>query len=172
MTLKQFLGVVFVLVFLSSGALMSQVFAAPTPTSILGGTVPPPVSMSPIGFFNIILNIVYIAAGIYVFFNILVAGFRFLGAADKPETLTQVKDIFLRSLIGLLLIVVSTVFAALIGWLFYDSPTAILRPKLAQCQGCVYEEATCNSECDPATETCEQCEDMCGDTATYKCVPK
>lgn len=136
--------------------------ADPTPTSILGGTVSPPVSMSPIGFFNIILNIVYIAAGIYVMFNIIVAGFRFLAASDKPETLTQVKDIILKSLIGLLLIVLSTVFAALIGWLFFDNPTAILRPqKTFVCQGCKYTTAQeCSNECGGALN-CEACETEC-----------
>lgn len=187
MTLKQFLGVVFVLVFLCSGVLMSQVFAAdPTPTSILGGTIDPGVKIlregSAIGFFNIILKIVYITAGIYVFFNFIVAGFRFLAASDKPETITQVKDIILKSLIGLLIIVLSVVFAALIGWLFYDSPTAILAPQLQieeedPCGGCIGSYSTCSfgtggtGGCQAQYgHPCTPCDSSCG-SGQYKCVP-
>lgn len=102
--------------------------------NILNGEVDPGVTLlrdgSAVGLANTLLTIVYIVAGLYAFINFLVAGFRFLAKSDKPETLTEVKDILLRSLMGLIVIVVSTLFAGLIGFLFFDDPTAILRPEL------------------------------------------
>ena len=111
--------------------MLNRVAAA---NKFLGGEVEPPTG--PLftggfaGFSSIILRIIFILAGLYAFWNFIVAGYMFLSAGGDPEAVGKAWETIWKSLIGLLIVVVSFVFAALIGWLLLGSPTAILAPKL------------------------------------------
>lgn len=113
--------------------MINKVFAQVEPTSILGGKVDPPTSPLFSGGFaglaSSLLRIVYIVAGLYVFFNFIIAGYKFISAGGNPEAINEAWGTIWKSLVGLLLIVSATVFAALVGWLFLDNPTAILKPQ-------------------------------------------
>jgi hypothetical protein len=102
---------------------------------LLGGEVKQPdipmFSGGFAGFVSTILKFVYIAAGLYAFWNFIVAGYMFLSAGGDPEAIGKAWGTIWKSLMGLILIVSATVFAALIGWLFFNNPTAILKPELA-----------------------------------------
>lgn len=82
------------------------------------------------GMMSIILRFVYIIAGLYVFWNFIVAGYKLMSAAGNPEKVSEAWETIWKSLLGLIIIVTATVFAALIGWLFFDNPRIILAPEL------------------------------------------
>lgn len=85
-----------------------------------------------IGLINIILRIMFIIAGLYAFFNIIIAGFGFINAGGDPKQVTKAWERIWQSLVGLVIIVTSFLIAAIIGLVLFKDPTAILRPKLTQ----------------------------------------
>ena len=92
-----------------------------------------PTSGLPIGVMtlsNSLLKLVFIVAGLWAFLNLIVAGFGFMNAGGDAKMVTKAWNRIWQSLLGLLIIVVSFVIAAIIGMLLFKDPTAILQPKL------------------------------------------
>jgi len=69
-------------------------------------------------------------AGIYAFFNIIIAGYGFLGAGGDAKKIQQAWDKIWQSALGLVIVAGSFVLAAILGWLIFKDPTAILKPKI------------------------------------------
>lgn len=80
--------------------------------------------------FNSVLRIVFVVAGIWAFFNFIIAGLGFMNAAGDPKKVTQAWEKIWKSFMGILIIVCSFLFAAIIGLLFFKDPMAILQPTL------------------------------------------
>lgn len=107
------------------------------PTSFFGQISPPPgisdygdFDVGLVKFANNLLKLIIVGAGIFAFFNIIIAGYTFLGAGgDAKKTEEAWKRIYM-SLIGLLFVAGSFVLAAIFGWLLFKDPTAILSPKI------------------------------------------
>lgn len=81
-------------------------------------------------FLTNILRIIFIAAGIFAFFNIIGAGFGFMTAGGDSKKITQAWDKMWQSLLGLVLIVGSFALAALFGQLVFGDPKFILSPQI------------------------------------------
>lgn len=96
---------------------------APLPAAYAG---PPGI----IAFLLNILRVVFVVAGIYAFFNIILAGFTYMSAGGDSKKLESAWAKIWQSLVGLILVVASFAFAALIGQLFFGEPTFILQPYL------------------------------------------
>lgn len=79
---------------------------------------------------NTLLKLVFIAAGLYAFFNIVIAGFDFINAAGDPKKVATAWERIWQSVLGLLIIVSSFLLAAIIGLILFNDPGAILNPKL------------------------------------------
>jgi hypothetical protein len=84
-----------------------------------------------IAFMNTILKFVFIVAGLYAFFNIIIAGFGFMTAGGDPKQFTKAWDRIWQTLLGLFIIVISFLFAALMGLILFGDPTALLQLKLS-----------------------------------------
>lgn len=80
--------------------------------------------------FNSLLRIVFVVAGIWAFFNFIIAGLGFMNAAGDPKKVVLAWERIWKSFLGILIIVCSFLFAAIIGLLFFKDPMAILRPTL------------------------------------------
>ena len=83
-----------------------------------------------INFLNAILRLVFVGAGLFAFFNFIIAGFGFISAGGDPKAINNAWNKIWQSLLGLLIIVGSFVLAGIFGWLIYGDPTAILQPKI------------------------------------------
>lgn len=83
-----------------------------------------------IPFFNSLIKLLIVIGGIYAFFNIILAGYGFLGAGDDPKKIESAWKKIWQSLLGLLFMVGSFVLAAIFGWLLFGNPTAILIPQI------------------------------------------
>ena len=81
-------------------------------------------------FLNSLLRLVFIAAGLFGFFNLIIAGFQFMTAGGDPKAIGKAWEKIWQSFVGLLIIVSSFLLAAIIGILLFRDPFAILKPTL------------------------------------------
>jgi len=81
-------------------------------------------------FANVLLKLIIGAAGLFAFFNIIIAGYTFLGAGGDPKKIEQAWAKIWQSLLGLLFVAGSFVLAAIFGWLIFGNASAILVPKI------------------------------------------
>lgn len=103
-------------------------FGCVTPVSPIGDVANPKYGI--IAFANNVLKLVIVGAGIFAFFNIIIAGYDFLGAGGDAKKIEQAWGKIWQSLIGLAFVAGSFVLAAIFGWLIFRDPTAILNPKI------------------------------------------
>lgn len=111
-------------------------------TDDIFGQISPPISGLPEGItqtgempgvvalINIVLRIIFIVAGVYALFNIIIAGMTFIGAGGDPKKVVQAWEKIWQSFLGLVIIVCSFLIAAIIGIILFGDPTYILNPKL------------------------------------------
>lgn len=81
-------------------------------------------------FMNNLLKLVFVIAGIWAFVNLIIAGFGFMTAGGDSKAITKAWDRIWQSFLGLLIIVLSFLIAAIMGILLFKDPTAILNPKI------------------------------------------
>ncbi len=81
---------------------------------------------------NSILKLVFIFGGLWTFFNFVFAGYGFLSAGGDSKNISKAWDRIWQSFVGLLLIVGSFLFAAIVGLLLFKDATAILQPTLGK----------------------------------------
>lgn len=89
--------------------------------SVFAGLVP---------FLNNILRLIFVIAGLYGFFNLILAGFGFMSAGGDPKAIEKAWSKIWQSLIGLIIIVASFLLAAILGYLLFGDTMAILNPKI------------------------------------------
>jgi len=90
-----------------------------------GGEVP-----GLIPFANALLKLTITLAGLYAFFNLVIAGYQFMSAGGDAKKVGEAWSKIWQSLIGLLIVAGSFVLAAIFGWLLFGNAGAILNPKI------------------------------------------
>jgi hypothetical protein len=83
-----------------------------------------------LAFLNNILKLVVVIAGIFAFFNLIIAGYQFMTAMGDPKGITNAWNKIWQSLIGLVIVAGSFALAAIFGWLLFGDATAILKPQI------------------------------------------
>lgn len=82
-------------------------------------------------FLNTIVKLLIVVAGLYAFFNIILAGYAFLSAGgEDPKKFEAAWAKIWQSLIGLIFVAASFVLAAIFGYIIFGDYTAILNPKI------------------------------------------
>jgi len=81
-------------------------------------------------FANNILKLAIVGAGLFAFFNIIIAGYTFMSASGDPKKIENAWAKIWQSLIGLLFVAGSFVLAAIFGKIIFGDWTAILSPKI------------------------------------------
>lgn len=94
------------------------------------GTGPGDGEFGLITFLNNLIKLIIVIAGLYAFFNLIIAGYGFMSAGGDPKKVEQAWAKIWQSLIGLLIIAGSFVLAAIFGYMLFGEPGAILRPKI------------------------------------------
>lgn len=100
------------------------------PVNGMGSIGPNGELTGPLTFFNNILRLVFVAAGLWVFVNLIMAGFQYINAGGDSEAVASAWARIWQSILGLVIIVASFLVAAIIGIVMFGDPMAILRPSL------------------------------------------
>ncbi|MCL4360418.1 hypothetical protein M1555_04185 [Patescibacteria group bacterium] len=88
-------------------------------------------SLSGIGlFFSNVLRLLFVAAGILAFLNLIIAGYQYITAGGDAKALEKAWSRIWQSLVGLILIVGSFALAALFGYIIFGDAGFILNPKV------------------------------------------
>jgi hypothetical protein len=111
---------------------MDKLFGGVTPPSAITKFTPtdPGNPSGLIMLFNNILRLLIVVAGIYALLNFILAGYQFMSAGGDPKLIEKAWAKIWQSMVGLLIIAVAFVFAALLGKLLFGSSTAILNPTI------------------------------------------
>lgn len=83
-----------------------------------------------ISFLNNILRLIFVIAGLYGLFNLIIAGFGFMTAGGDSKSIEKSWSKIWQSLLGLILIVSSFLLAVILGYILFKDPGAILNPKI------------------------------------------
>lgn len=81
-------------------------------------------------FFNNILRIVFLVAGIYAFVNFFIAGFQYVNAGGDPKKIEAAGNKIWHSIVGIIIMVVSFIGAVVVGQLLFGDPGALLNIKI------------------------------------------
>ncbi len=79
---------------------------------------------------NVGLNLTMIVAGLVTLINFIRAGYTLLTAGADPKKLDEAQNIFKWSGVGLLIVVMAPLAAAIIGFIVFGDALAIIRPKI------------------------------------------
>lgn len=82
-------------------------------------------------FISNMIKIATAAAGVYVMYNLAIAGYDFLTAQGKADAYQKARDRLVMSVIGLLLIVMAYLITALLSLLIFGDAGFILNPVLS-----------------------------------------
>lgn len=81
-------------------------------------------------FLSQVISILTVIAGLWVFFNLIFAGFKFVTAGGDAGAYKQVRDSITMSVIGLVLIISAYTIIAILGLLFFGDASYFLNPTL------------------------------------------
>lgn len=99
------------------------------------GAISPPAGVTPgvEGLGNLVgmvLRLLVIVAGIWALFNFIIAGYQFINAGGDSKAVASAWARIWQSLVGIIIVAASFLFAAIIGQIFFGDPGAILSPQL------------------------------------------
>lgn len=77
-----------------------------------------------------VVRLITVLAGLWMFFNLLTAGFMYLTSNGEAEKVARAWNMIWQSLVGLLVIVASFAITGVISQLLFGDPKAILEPAL------------------------------------------
>lgn len=83
-----------------------------------------------IKFLSNLLKLITIAGGVFSLVNLVLAGMDYIAAQGEPKKTANAWNKIYMTLIGLVIIASSFVLAAILGYIFFGSPRAILSPKI------------------------------------------
>jgi hypothetical protein len=97
------------------------------------GTINPPVGSGNfdtalLPFINNIFKLVFVGFGLYALVNFVLAAFNFMNAGSDAKNLEKARKMITQTVIGLLLLSVSFIFAGVIGAVFFGNWNFILNP--------------------------------------------
>lgn len=99
--------------------------APPPGVSVYGGTL----SGLPV-FLTVILRTLVMIASIYSLLNFIFAGYTFLSGAGDPKKIQDAWAKIWQTIIGLVVVAGSFLLAAILGWLIFQDPYALLRVRV------------------------------------------
>lgn len=81
-------------------------------------------------FITNIITVIFAAAGLFAFFNFMIAGFSYITAAGDSKKIESATQSINMSLIGLVVMVAAAALTGIVSYLLFGSATAILQPKI------------------------------------------
>jgi len=100
------------------------------------GEITPPITGYSTGiegltvFATNILRFIFLIGGIWAFINFIVAGFNFISAGPDPKKMENAWHMIWQTILGLIVMVASFILAAVVGFLVFNDPLFILKPRI------------------------------------------
>jgi hypothetical protein len=113
---------------------------AVTPEQALGTITPPPVTAAYmddsgdnalLNFVSVLLAVATVIAGIWVFVNLIFAGYSYLTGSGDPKSHQNARQWIINSVIGIFLIVIAYAITALVGLLLFGDANFFINPTFA-----------------------------------------
>lgn len=105
-------------------------------SDLLGETIKSPVtSYGDVGtglpsFITNVITIIFAAAGLFAFFNLMIAGFSYITSAGDTKKIEAATSSINMSLMGLVVMVGAAAVTGIVSYLLFGSATAILSPSI------------------------------------------
>lgn len=106
------------------------------PNNILGNPINNPLpNYGNVGtglpsFITNVITIIFAAAGLFAFFNLMISGFSYISAAGDSKKIEAATYSINMSLMGLVIMVGAAAITGIISYLLFGSATAILSPTI------------------------------------------
>lgn len=81
-------------------------------------------------FITNVVTVIFAAAGIFAFFNLVFAGFTYVTSGGDQKKIEQAQASINMSLLGLIIMVAAAALTGIISFLLFGSATAILAPNI------------------------------------------
>lgn len=81
-------------------------------------------------FISNVITIIFVAGGLYAFFNLMIAGFSFITAAGDQKKIEAATQSINISLMGLVIMVAAAAVTGIVSYILFGSASAILTPKI------------------------------------------
>ena len=81
-------------------------------------------------FVTNIVTLIFVAAGLYAFFNLMFAGFTYITSAGDTKKIETALYSINMSLLGLVVMVAAAAVTGIVSYILFGSATAILSPKI------------------------------------------
>ncbi|GAB4026368.1 MAG: hypothetical protein Fur0011_1830 [Candidatus Microgenomates bacterium] len=81
-------------------------------------------------FITNVLTVVFAAAGLYAFFNLMIAGFTYITAGGDEKKIQAAVNSINMSLLGLIIMVGAAAVTGIVSFLLFNDAGAILKPTI------------------------------------------
>ncbi len=81
-------------------------------------------------FISNVVKVIFAAAGLFAFFNLMYAGFTYITSNGDQKKIEQAISSINMSLIGLIVMVAAAAITGVVSFLLFGSATAILQPSI------------------------------------------
>lgn len=81
-------------------------------------------------FITNIVTVIFIAAGVYSFFNLMIAGFSYITAAGDSKKIEAATLSINNTLIGLVIMVAAAAITGIASYVLFGNASAILSPTI------------------------------------------
>lgn len=81
-------------------------------------------------FITNVITVIFAAAGLFAFFNLMFAGFSYITAAGDPKKIEAATHSINMSLMGLVIMVGAAAITGVVSFILFGSATAILAPNI------------------------------------------
>lgn len=79
---------------------------------------------------NNLLGLITAVAGIFVIVNFISAGYLYLSSNGEPQKVTAAGNKILQTVIGIGIVALAYIIAAIAGKILFDDPKILLEPKI------------------------------------------
>lgn len=83
-------------------------------------------------FLQLIIKLLFVGGGIYALFNLILAGYAFLGAGDDPKKMEGAWAKIWQTIMGLIFMAGAFVLAVIFGQLIFGQWDFIINPQIPQ----------------------------------------
>ncbi len=81
-------------------------------------------------FISNVIKVIFAAAGLFAFFNLMFAGFTYITSNGDQKKIEQAISSINMSLLGLVVMVAAAAITGVVSYLLFGSATAILQPSI------------------------------------------